>query len=168
MPIVSFCDRVPRPVRCLEIFEDDPRILVFFWRVAPDIEVSVAGVGDPGGPSFRSYGAARLLEPWILIGRVIDHEFGDDAQIPLMRRIKKRAKIIERAEVRVDVEIIGDVVPVVAKRRRIKRQEPDGGNAELLEIIQPLDQAAEVAHPVAVAVAEGLDVQLVDDRVLVP
>ena len=168
MPIVSFCDRVPRPVRCLEIFKDDPRILEFFWRVAPYIKVFVAGIDDPGGPSFRSYGSARLLEPRILIGCVIDHEFGDDAQIPLMRRIKKCAKIIERAEVRIDVEIIRDVVPVVAERRRIKRQKPDGGNAELLQIIQLLDQAAEVAHPVAVAVAEGLDVQLVDDRVLVP
>ena len=45
-----------------------------------------------------------------------------------MRCIKKCAKIIERAEVRVDVEIIGDVVPVVAERRRIERQKPDGGD----------------------------------------
>src|SRR5438046_7437420 len=99
---------------------------------------------------------------------MIDHEFGDYAQIPLIRRINKCAKIIERAEVLVDVEIIGDVVPVVAERRGIEWQQPDGGDAELLEIIQLFNQTTEVAHPVAVAVAEGLDVQLVDDRVLVP
>src|SRR5206468_5278978 len=67
MPIVSFCDRVPRPVRCLEIFKDDPRILEFFRRIAPDIEVFVGKivvvtVGAYGGARRRSY-AARATEP---------------------------------------------------------------------------------------------------------
>src|SRR5437667_11041250 len=39
MPIVRFRDRVPRPVRCLDIFDDDPSMLEFFLRIAPDIEV---------------------------------------------------------------------------------------------------------------------------------
>src|SRR4029434_4865344 len=89
-------------------------------------------------------------------------------QISRMRRIKKRAEIIECAEVWINVEIVGDVIAVVTERRWIERKEPDGGNAEFLEIIQLFDQATEITHPVAVAVAEGLDVQLVDDRVLVP
>src|SRR6266436_2340351 len=99
---------------------------------------------------------------------MIDHQFRDHTQIALMRRIKKCAEISERAEVWVDVEIIGDVVAIVAQRRRIKRQEPNGCYAELLQIIELLDQATEIAHSIAVTVAERLDVQLVDDRVLVP
>ena len=99
---------------------------------------------------------------------MIDHQFRDDAQIALVRRIKKCAEIIERAEVRIDVEIIGDVVAVITERRRIKRQQPDSRNAELLEIIELFDQATEVTHPIAVAVTKRLNVQLVDDRVLVP
>src|SRR5258705_13587647 len=82
--------------------------------------------------------------------------------------IKKRAKIIEGGEVRIDVEIIGDVVAVITERRGIKRQEPDSRNAEFLEIIELFDQATEVTHPIAVAVTKRLNVQLVDDRVLVP
>jgi hypothetical protein len=35
-------------------------------------------------------------------------------------------------------------------------------------MVEPLHQALEVAHAVAVRILEGLDVQLVDDRVLVP
>src|SRR5437870_12364793 len=85
-----------------------------------------------------------------------------------MGRIKKGAKIIKGAEVRIDVEIIGDVVAVITQRRRIKRKKPDGRDAKLLEIIQFLDQATEIAHSIAVTVAKRLDVQLVDDRVLVP
>src|SRR5437867_11241801 len=41
MPIVSFCHRVTRPVRCLEIFEDDLRILESFRIIAPVIVVFV-------------------------------------------------------------------------------------------------------------------------------
>src|SRR5947209_20292318 len=85
-----------------------------------------------------------------------------------MGRIKKGAKIIKGAEVRIDVEIIGDVVAVITQRRRIKRKKPDGRDAELLEIIQFLDQATEIAHSIAVTVAKRLDVEFVDDRFIVP
>ena len=41
-------------------------------------------------------------------------------------------------------------------------------DAEVLQVVELLRQAAEVADAVAVAVVEGADVDLVDDRVLVP
>jgi hypothetical protein len=41
-------------------------------------------------------------------------------------------------------------------------------DAEILQIIQLFDQPAEIADAVVVAVRKGLDVQLVDNRVLVP
>src|SRR5204862_1816957 len=85
-----------------------------------------------------------------------------------MRRIEKCSEIVKRPKVWINVETIGDVVSVIPQRRRIEGQEPNGGNAELLEIIQLLHQAAEVAHPVAVSVAKCFDVPLVDDRVLIP
>src|SRR5438094_9172990 len=85
-----------------------------------------------------------------------------------MRRIKKGPEIVEGAEGGIGVEMIGDVVAVITQRRRIKRKKPDGRDAELLEIIQFLDQATEIAHSIAVTVAKRLDVQFVDDRVLVP
>src|SRR5690348_5188206 len=103
MPVVGLRHRVPGPVGCLEIFENNSRVLVSFRRVAPDIKVfvskiviTVAGVSDPRRPfaaavSARGYkavfgnSAPRLSEPLILIGRVIDYEFGDNAQIALMR-----------------------------------------------------------------------------------
>ena len=185
MPVIRFCNGIPRPVRCFEILENNSRILVFFRGVAPDIEILVgeiiivAGVGDPGRRGCRpcptgvtdsgySYSAPRFLEPRILIGGVIDHQLRDDTQITLMCSVQKRAEIVERAEIRIHVEIIGDVVAVIAQRGRIERQHPDCSDSELLEIIQFFDQPAEITHPVAVAVVKGLDVQFVDDRVLVP
>src|SRR5215207_5210855 len=64
--------------------------------------------------------------------------------------------------------VIGDVVAVVLERGREERQDPDAGNAELLEVVQLLDQPPKVADAIAIAVVEGTDVELVDDCVLVP
>src|SRR5205807_4598145 len=97
----------------------------------------------------------------ILIGSVINDQLGDDAQSPLVCGVEERAKIVERSVVWIDVVIIGDVVAVITQRRWIKGQEPDCGDAKLLEIVEFLDQTAEIANPVAIAVMEGLDVQLV-------
>ena len=65
-----------------------------------------------------------------------------------------------------DVRVIGDVVAVVAQRRRKKRKQPQAGDAEVLQIIELLNQARKIADAVVIAVGEGADVQLIDDRVL--
>ncbi len=85
-----------------------------------------------------------------------------------MRGVEKRSEIIERAEIRIYVKIIGNVVAVVAHRRRIKRQQPDRRDAKFLQIIQLLHEPAKVAHAVAITVAKCFNVQLVDDGVLEP
>src|SRR5207249_40214 len=84
-----------------------------------------------------------------------------------MSCVEKRAEIVERSVVRINVEIIGDVVAVVAQWRRIKRQQPDGRDAKLVEIIELLNQAAKIADTVTIAVMKSFDVQLVDDCVFV-
>jgi hypothetical protein len=63
---------------------------------------------------------------------------------------------------------VGDVVPVVAEGRRIEREQPQAVHTQILNIIQPVQKAPEVADAVVVSVLEGLDVQLVEDRVFVP
>ena len=85
-----------------------------------------------------------------------------------MRGVEKGPEIIERAEIRIYVKIIGNVVAVVAHRRRIKRQQPDRRDAKFLQIIQLPHEPAKIAHAVAIAVAKCFNVQLVDDGVLEP
>src|SRR5205814_6500865 len=55
-----------------------------------------AGITDPG---YRARGdrAARLLKPRILIRGVVDHQFRDDTQPPLVRGGEKCLEIIERS-----------------------------------------------------------------------
>src|SRR5438477_11689865 len=42
VPVVGVGDVIPGPVRGLEIFEDDPRVLVALVGLAPDVEVAHA------------------------------------------------------------------------------------------------------------------------------
>jgi hypothetical protein len=67
-----------------------------------------------------------------------------------------------------DVEVVGHVVAVVVLRRRVARVQPDGVDAEIGEVIEPLDHAAQVTDAVTVGIGERPHVQLVHDRVVPP
>ena len=159
MPVVGLGDGVPGPVGVLEILEDDPGVAVFVGRVAPDVEIPPerAGLGLPGP-----------LEPGVLVGGVVDHQLGDDADAPPVGLAQELLEIRQRAVIRMDVEVIGNVVAVVAQGRGIERQQPEGGHPQFLEVVELLDQALEIADAVAVAVVKGLDVHFVDDGIFVP
>src|SRR5205807_329687 len=109
-----------------------------------------------------------FLKPRVLVGSVVDDELGNNAQSTFVRRVEEGAEIIKRAVVRINIEIIGNVVTVIFQGRRIKRQQPDRADTQFLEIIELLDQSAEIADTICVAVVKCLHVQLVDDRVLKP
>jgi hypothetical protein len=52
----------------------------------------------------------------VLIGRVVDDQLGDHAQPAAMGLAQECAKILEAAEIGVDVVVVGNVVAVVAQR----------------------------------------------------
>ncbi len=104
----------------------------------------------------------------MLVRRVIHHQLGNDAQFAAMRFVEKLAEVIQRAVLRIDVRVVRDVVAVVFERRREKWQQPDGRDAQVLDVVESLRQTAKIADAVAVAVAECAHVKLVDDGVLVP
>src|SRR5690606_16382535 len=51
---------------------------------------------------------------------------------------------------------------------RVERQDPDRRDAEVLHIVELLDEPGEVPGPIGIAIEVGSDGNLVDDRVLVP
>ena len=159
VPVVLLRHRIPRPVRGLGVGEDDARALVLLVAVAPHVVVALAR-------ALRR--APRRLEPGVLVGGVVDHELGDHLEPAAMRLGHEGAEVLARPVVRMHVAVIGDVVAVVLERRRIERQQPHRVDAELLDVVELGGEAGEVADAVAVRVEERLDVQLVDDRVLVP
>jgi hypothetical protein len=46
-------------------------------------------------------------------------------------------KVAEGPVTGVNAVVVRDVVPVVLARRRLKRHQPDGGDAEPMQIIEP-------------------------------
>ena len=158
VPVVLLGLRIPGPVGSLGIDEDDADSGVAVVRIAPDVPVSPRVVA----------GAARFLEPCVLIGGVIEHQLGDHAQSACVGGVEKLGEVVECAVARVNTAVVRDVVAVVPKRRRVHGQKPQAIDAQVLEVVQLARQPLEVADAVSVAVGKGLDVQLIDHRILVP
>ena len=123
VPEVGLGHRVERPVGRLEVLEDDAGPREAVRGVAPDVEVAVhrPGLGQPGP-----------LEPRVLIGGVGQHQLGDDPDAAPVRLAQEQAEVAERAVGGVHLAVVRDVVPVVAQRGGVERQEPQRGDPELL------------------------------------
>ncbi len=104
----------------------------------------------------------------MLVRGVVDDEIDDDANAALLAAMGEFDEVAERAVAGIDAVIVGDVVAVVAARRGLERHQPDRGDAEAVQIIEPPQQALEVADAVAVGIHIGADGQAIDYAVLVP
>ena len=159
VPVVGLGRLVPGPVGFFRVGEDDARVLVELVGLRPDIHVALrrAGRRQAGG-----------LEPRMLIAGVIDDQLDHHLHVALVSGVEECLEIVQRSVGGIDIGVVGDVVAVIAQRRGEEWQKPDAGNAEVLQIVEPREQAGKIADAVAVRVGEGANVELVDDGVLVP
>src|SRR5216684_311922 len=104
----------------------------------------------------------------MLVRGVIDHELDNGPKLAPLGFLHEAAEVLHRSEVGVYVAVFRDGVTVVASGRRIEWQQPEGGDAQILQIVELFRQSDEVADAVAVAVRKSLDVKLVDDGILEP
>jgi hypothetical protein len=74
----------------------------------------------------------------------------------------------QRSELLHDVVIVADVISVVVIRRFVDRRKPDDIDAELLQIVQLLNNSSQIADAVAVAIIEAARINLVDNAFLPP
>ena len=108
---------------------------------------------------------AGSLEPSMLVGRVVDHQIHHDLQTALVRFGKQLVHILQRAEQRIDILIIGNIVAIVILRRLVDRAQPHHVHAKIGQIIETAGDAFQVADAVAVRVLEGTRIHLVHHRV---
>jgi hypothetical protein len=99
---------------------------------------------------------------------VVGHEVEEDADPARVRLGYQPLGVGQGAEQRIHVEVVGDVVPVVAHRRAEDRGQPHGVHAQPGEVVEPLDDARQVADPITVRILERPRVDLVDDTRLPP
>jgi hypothetical protein len=104
----------------------------------------------------------------VLVRGVVDDEVGDDPDAAVACRVDELHEVAHAAKPGIDGVVVGDVVSVVPVRTGIERHQPDAGDAEPGEMVDPMLEPGKVADPVAIAVLEGFDVETVEDRVLPP
>ena len=158
MEVPGFCDLIARPGRFLHAGKHHALVGIGGLLVGPDIPVAIG----------RILVASRVAKPRMRVGGVVDDEVDDDADAALLAAMGEFDEIAERAVARIDAVIIRDVVAVVLAGRRLERHQPDRGDAQPLQIIQPPQQALEIADAVAVGVHIGADGKAIEHAVLVP
>ena len=77
-------------------------------------------------------------------------------------------EICQRAEARIDVAIVGNVIAEINHRRRVNGRDPDRFDAKADKIVEPPRYPSEVAYAVVVGVLKRARVDLVDNRCLPP
>jgi hypothetical protein len=104
----------------------------------------------------------------VLVGGVVGYEVEDDAQAFAVRGGEQGVEVGERAEERIDIRVVGDVVAEVGHGRGVEGRDPEGVDAEGDEVVQARGDAGEVADAVTVRILKAARVDLVDDAGLPP
>ena len=107
-------------------------------------------------------------------GGVVHHEVDDDVDAPLVGRLQEGLEVLHGTVLGIDGHVVCHVVFVIAGGGH-DGHEPDaraaqvrvGGRVTVVDVVQPLRQALEVANAVAVAVVKAVDEDLVAAAVVV-
>ena len=148
---------VPLPGFALKMAVPVVGQLSILFRGPPDIIVGVRLDAPPG-----------LLEPFVLVARMVHDQIHDQLHSALVQPVQHGPEGLHAAVFRRDVHVVGDIVPAVRPGRGIQRREPHAVDAQLLQIVQLLQYAPQIADPVAVAVAEAPRPDLIKYLVLKP
>jgi hypothetical protein len=93
---------------------------------------------------------------------MIDHQIENDLHAALMYFRDQLIHFVHGAIVGMYGIMIGDIVFVVG-RGWVDRHDPDGGSTQVGDIVEFGDQSRYIPDAVAIAVAKGLDEDLVND-----
>ena len=98
---------------------------------------------------------------------MVENEIHKDLHSFLVRLVHKLAVIVERTETGIYRKVVHNIVTVIGVRL-LERREPKRINAQLFQIIEFLDNAAQISHAVAVAVRKRGNEHLITDAVFFP
>jgi hypothetical protein len=102
------------------------------------------------------------------VGGVVGDDVDDDLEAEPVGVGQEAVEVGQRAEDRVDVAVVGHVVPAVDHGGAVERRQPDRVDPEVGEVGQAAAEAGEVADPVTVGVGEAARIDLVDHRISPP
>jgi hypothetical protein len=91
-----------------------------------------------------------------------------DLQVFLVRRFEKNPKILYRSEHRINIAIVGDIIPKIAHRAGEEGRQPYSVNAKLHDMIELLRDTSKIADAITVRVEEGARIDLIEDGAAPP
>ena len=86
----------------------------------------------------------------MLVGGVVDDEVHHQLDPPLVEALDQLVQIIETAEQRIHLLVVGDVVPVVVLWGLVDRRQPDHIHPKLAQVVEPAQDPPQITDPVAV------------------
>ena len=95
-------------------------------------------------------------------------EVDKNLQLQLMGTLDEAIKIVKRAVLGIDVEVVGHVIAVVLLRRGKERCQPDRIDPEVFQMLESRGDRGQVANSVVVGVGEAADVDLIENRTAPP
>src|SRR5580698_6648310 len=104
----------------------------------------------------------------MLVGGVVDDKIHDDANATLVRFAGENVEVGKGAIHWIDILVVGYIVAEVELRGWTARCDPDGVDAQLMQVVEPGCNPAQVAEAVVVAVGKAARIYLVDDGMLPP
>src|SRR4051794_27166444 len=104
----------------------------------------------------------------MLVRRVIGNEIENDPDIAGVRFVDQPVEVVERSEARIDSTEVGYVVTEILHRRGKERRDPDGVDAKIGQMVEPLQDAAQIADAIACRVLKRARINLVEDAAAPP
>ena len=104
----------------------------------------------------------------MFIGSVIDDEINEHAHPALLTAMRKLDKVAEGAVARINPIVVRYVIAIILTGGWLEGHEPNGSDADTLQIVQATHQSLEVTDAVSVSIHIGCDRKAIDDGVLVP
>jgi len=83
---------------------------------------------------------------------MIHNEIDEDTHSALFAASRKFDEVAESAISRIDTVVIRYIITVVLAGRGLKRHQPQGGDSESLQVIQPAQQSLEIPYTVAICI----------------
>ena len=100
--------------------------------------------------------------------RVVDDKVHDDTNSAFAGLTSEADKVARSAKVRINSVIVQNIVSLVSIWTGVKRHQPNAVGAQIRDMIEAMSQAGEIAKAVAIRIHEGLHVNAINNRILVP
>ena len=111
---------------------------------------------------------AGLQEPWIIHGGVSRHQVEQHVHAELVGAVEHPAQVFVGAVSFGGGVVVAHVVARVVERRIEAGVDPDRVAAKVLDVVELVDDALEIADAVAVRIVERLRIDFVENRIAEP